>query len=196
MAFEIEIKAHVDKDDVDRVKKAILELEGAKYLGSTSKFDIYWSKTEDGNPIFRTRQEITSDGANILVTAKPYKEKTIGGLENNREYEFSIPISQWDDVLTFCSEAVKLQICRIKFKKGFGYHVDMDGFSVHVELLDVKYLGWFIEMEICPKSLDGFDEEGAEAALRKILNLVGISKTAIEPLGYNKMLKKDGHDRG
>ncbi len=195
MAYEIELKAHVDESELDRVIDALLGIPGTKALGNTSKFDMYWSKTEDGDPLFRTRRELNADGPHVLFTAKPSKKRNENGMEENQELEFVAPDSQWDDVLTFCS-GLGLQVCRLKWKKGTGYMVTQNGFAVHVELLDVKYLGWFIEMEICPRTLDGFDVQAAERALYELLEVVGLSSDAIEHVGYNKLLKAIGHDRG
>ena len=195
MAYEIELKAHVRESELDSVIEKLLGIPGTKALGHTSKFDIYWSKTEDGDPLFRTRREMTDDGPRILFTAKPSKKRKEDGTEENQELEFLVPDSQWDDVMNFCN-GLSLQVCRLKWKKGTGYQVQMDGFSIHVELLDVRYIGWFIEMEICPQTLDGFDMDAAELTLRNLLSFVGLSADDIEHLGYNKLLKAIGHDRG
>ena len=195
MAYEIELKAHVDETELDKVKSSILSIPGVKSLGAVSKFDMYWSQTEDGDPIFRTRKEIDADGAHVLFTAKPSKVKTEKGTEENQELEFISADSQWDDILTFCS-GIGLQVCRLKWKKGTGYLVEMDGFCIHVEILDVRFLGWFLEMEICPRTLEGFDIDAADRALRHVLSIAGLSEDAVESRGYNRMLKAIGHDRG
>ena len=72
----------------------------------------------------------------------------------------------------------------------------MDGFKIHAELLDIRFLGWFLELEICFDSLDGVDKDAAERALRKLLSQVNVPESAIEPTGYNKMLIAIGHDKG
>ncbi len=195
MAYEIELKARLKAEDVDRVKKALLDIPTAKYHGLNNKFDIYWSQTEDGEPLFRTRREITEDGPHVLFTAKPSKSKDSIGIEENKELEYVAPDKQWDSILEFYS-GIGLQICRLKWKKGFDFTFMIDGFEIHAELLDVRYLGWFLEMEICLESLDGVDKELADGALRKALALVDVSEDAIEPTGYNKMLIAVGHDKG
>ncbi len=192
MAFEIELKAHVDETMVKSVDKALAGISGAEYQGETHKFDMYWSTTDNGDPLFRTRREMTKDGPMVLFTAKPSKTRTDKGTEENQEFEFTSPDDQWDNILTFCSN-LGLQVCRLKWKRGVGYMLTMDGFEVHAELLEVKYLGWFLEMEICPKTLEGFDLEGADRALRKILAITGISEDAVESRGYNRMLREIGH---
>ena len=195
MAFEIELKAHVDESKVESVRNALSNISGAKCLGPEHKFDMYWSKTDDGEPLFRTRREVTSEGPQVIFTAKPCKAKTEKGTEENQEFEFSCPDTQWDNILTFCSN-LGLQVCRLKWKKGVEFMVEHNGFKIHAELLDVKYLGCFLEMEICSASLDGFDLESADKSLREVLALVGISEDAVEKRGYNRMLKAIGHDKG
>ena len=195
MGYEIELKAHVREDQLDAVKSAISALPEVRSFGPINKFDMYWSQTEDGDPLFRTRREASAEGSHVLFTAKPNKTRTPDGTEENQELEFTAPDSQWDNILTFCS-GLGLQVCRLKWKKGSHYHVLFDGYDIHVELLDVKYLGWFIEMEICPASLDGFDVENAHEVLRRLLSVLSISEDAIEHLGYNKLLKAIGHDKG
>ena len=76
------------------------------------------------------------------------------------------------------------------------YHTIFEDYDIHVELLNVKYLGWFLETEICPPSLEGFDVENAHKVLRDLLAAIGISEDAIEHVGYNKLLKAIGHDKG
>ena len=195
MGYEIELKAHVREDQLDDVKSAISALPEVRSLGPINKFDMYWSQTEDGDPLFRTRREASAEGSHVLFTAKPNKTRTPDGTEENQELEFTAPDSQWDNILTFCS-GLGLQVCRLKWKKGSHYYVLYEGHEIHVELLDVKYLGWFLEMEICPPSLDGFDVESAHGVLRDLLAAVGISEDAIEYVGYNKLLKAIGHDKG
>ncbi|MBO4410295.1 MAG: hypothetical protein J5775_06040 [Spirochaetales bacterium] len=195
MAYEIELKAHVDEEILDAVRKTLEDYPGSESLGAVSKFDMYWSQTDDGDPVFRTRREMTKDGPRVLFTAKPSKVKTEKGTEENQEFEFTAPDGQWDNILTFCS-GLGLQVCRLKWKKGFGYRFMQDGFCIHAELLEVKYLGWFLEIEICPKSLDGFDVEAADRALRKVLAAAGIDESRVEPRGYNRMLRLCGREKG
>lgn len=194
MSYEIELKAHVVPEDVGRVRDCLLS-SGAGYIGPTDKFDIYWAKTSDGEPVFRTRRQLTVQGPEVLFTAKPSKTKSEKGTENNQELEFVTPDKQWDNVLTFCS-GIGLQVCRLKWKKGFEYTVDIDGFTIHAELLDVRYLGWFLELEICVDDIAAVDSEAADKALRKLLSICGIPEDAVEGQGYNRMLRDVGKEKG
>ena len=122
MGYEIELKAHVKDEQLDSVKSAISSLPDVRQLGPINKFDMYWSRTEDGDPLFRTRREATAEGSHVLFTAKPNKTRTSDGTEENQELEFIAPDSQWDSILTFCS-GLGLEVCRLKWKKGFHYHI-------------------------------------------------------------------------
>lgn len=195
MAFEIEIKAHLDDSQVEDVRSIISGLDGCKSYGSIDKYDVYWSSSEDGDPMFRTRREVTDSGSCVLFTAKPSKTKSLTGTESNEEIEYSSNLDQWDDVQYFVSR-LGYKICRRKWKKGYHFGINRDGFDVHVEILNVKYLGWFLEMEICPKTLDGFDTPRADKALRSILADANVSEDKIESLGYNRMLRMIGKERG
>lgn len=195
MSYEIELKAHVGADDVSEVRNRLSAVPGIRYIGETDKFDIYWGRTDDGEPLFRTRRQLTADGPEVIFTAKPSKKKSEKGTEENQELEFCAPDKQWDSVLTFCS-GIGLQVCRLKWKKGFEYSVDIDGFTIHAELLDVRYLGWFLELEICVEDLGSVDDKAADRALRKLLSLAGIPETAVESKGYNRMLREVGKEKG
>ena len=195
MAFEIELKAHVEQDNVENVKSLIEKLPSVIYQGYTDKFDLYWSTDRESEPLFRTRKEVSDKGTVVLFTAKPQKAKTEEGTEKNLELEFCAPEDQWNRVLAFC-EGSGLKVCKVKSKKGYGYLSVIDGFDIHIELLEVKYLGWFIEMEICPTTLDGFDVDAADKALRKVLSFVNISEEAVEIAGYNRMLTAIGCEKG
>lgn len=194
MSIETEIKAHVEDSIVEEVKARLLSLKPCIEHGSISKFDLYWSTTEDGDPVFRTRREMDAGKPRVLFTAKPHKTKSQGGTESNEELEFSVSDRQWDDVLRFV-DGIGYKVCRVKWKNGWHCTLVHDGFEIHAELLNVKYLGWFLEMEICSDD-DGIDFAAADKALREVLSIAGVDEDAIEPTGYNKMLKAIGHDRG
>ncbi len=195
MSIETEIKAHVNDDILEDVKAKLCNLTFCETLGEISKFDVYWALTEDGDPMFRTRKELDSGKPRVLFTAKPHKEKNSRGTENNEELEFETPYNQWDSILTFLS-GIGFQVCRLKWKKGWHYNIEHNGFHIHAELLNVKYLGWFLEMEICSNKEDNLDVKEEDRALRDILSFVGISEDCVEGTGYNKMLKAIGHDKG
>lgn len=195
MSFEVELKAHVKEEELQSVQNALMSQYSAKGT-LVDKYDVYWSHTPDGDPLLRTRREnSTDDGHIVLFTAKPNKFKTENGTERNMEFEFSSTDDQWENIQTFF-KGIGLKECRIKWKKGYSYHIKENGFDIHAELLNVKYLGWFLEMEICPSSMDDFDVNAADKALRQVLLNVGLKESDVESRGYNRMLKELGHEKG
>ena len=194
MGFEVEIKAHVSEDNVPLIRSFFDNNKEASFCGCTDKQDVYWAKNETDPPMFRTRLEKTDNGAEVLFTSKPLKKKDYL-TEYNVENEFSAGSDQWEDVLHFVS-GLGLKVCRRKWKKGYGWFVDVDGFRIHAELLEVRFLGWFLEMEICSKNEDDIDKAAAEKALFKLLKKAGVSEKNVEPVGYNKLLVAAGHERG
>ena len=195
MSFETELKAHVQEDMVENVKSKLKAYPSCHVHGDISKFDVYWSDSEDGDPLFRTRKETCNGKTDVLFTAKPSKTKTKDGTEKNIELEFQAQGDQWERVLDFV-RGVGCKVCRIKWKEGWHCTLEHNGFEIHAELLKVKYLGWFLEMEICTETDKDLDFVGADKALRELLAYVGIDQSAVEPLGYNKMLKAIGHAKG
>lgn len=193
MSFETEIKAHVSDDKVESIKSKLLSISSCINHGDISKFDVYWSNSEDGDPVFRTRKETCNGKTDVLFTAKPSKTKTCDGIEKNVELEFQAQGEEWERILEFV-RGVGCKVCRVKWKSGWHCSLEHNGFNIHAELLNVRYLGWFLEMEIC--SEEELDFANADKALHEILYFVGLDQSAVEPLGYNKMLRAIGHSKG
>ncbi len=193
MSFETEIKAHVPEGMVDSIKIKLLSLPSCVDHNDISKFDIYWSESEDGDPVFRTRKETCNGKTNVLFTAKPSKTKTSDGLEKNIELEFQAKGEEWEHILQFV-RGIGRKVCRVKWKKGWHCSFEHNGFNIHAELLNVRYLGWFLEMEICTE--EEIDFASADNALHEMLTFVGLDSSAVEPLGYNKMLRALGRSKG
>lgn len=191
MAFEIEIKAHVMDDEVDSILEILKSLKDSEYLGEIHKDDIYWGKNVQDKPLFRTRIEDSDEGRRILFTSKPSKEK-INGTEINVENEFETQINQKEAVFEFV-KGLGLVICRRKFKSGYHFNIRIDDLEFHCELLNVRYLGWFIETEI---TLEIDEKEKVERCIYRLLEIVNVPKDRIEPTGYNKMLTACGHEKG
>lgn len=194
MGYEIEIKAHVAEDDYDRVKDALFALPDCDYLGTTDKEDIYWSHDIEGQPVFRTRKECINGVPRILFTSKPLKNRD-DKTEVNVENEFEVASAQWENIIEFV-RGLGFLICRLKFKRGIHFQVTVNGFSIHAELLYVRHLGYFLEIEICTDDVKDVDVKDAEDALYKLLDLCGIQRSQVEAKGYNKMLTAIGRQRG
>ena len=179
MGFEVELKAHVQ--DPEKVK-ALLPLP----VETTEKQDIYWHVPGIDEPSFRTRLEKHGPNeSDILFTTKVrHKEH---GVESNEEFEYSAPADQWDKVQVFMRK-LGYEVFITKHKKGYSSMIPVAGFvPAHAELLEVEPLGWFIEIEFVID--DPHQVDHAKAALFGVLESLGVSQEAIEPLGYSKMLR-------
>lgn len=194
MGFEIEIKAHVAPERVEDIREFLSSYPGSENLGTTDKCDIYWANSENDPPRFRTRLEKTDKGAAVLFTSKPLKKKDYL-TEYNVENEFTSSADQWEKVLEFV-RGLGLTVCRRKWKKGYNFTLPCNGFSVHAELLEVRFLGWFLEMEICSEKEEDIDKTEAEKTLFAVLDASGLERSLVEKTGYNKMLVAAGHERG
>ena len=123
-----------------------------------TKDDCYYALPGDEVPRFRIRVE---DG-HLLVTAKHNRRE--GGLECNEELEFVH--ERLEDKVTMEAMARML---------GF-------------ELLDVRHLGWYLEMEVI-SPVQGFEEnKGLYDKLRRVLHSLGLGDDAIESRSYQEML--------
>ncbi|MCF0237898.1 MAG: CYTH domain-containing protein [Sphaerochaetaceae bacterium] len=197
MAYEIELKAWVEDENVEEVKAILSKISCSEVcLEEVHKDDIYWALSEDNDDsLFRTRLEKIGDKEEILFTRKPSKSKDETGIEFNEEVEYCVSANQWENVLKFIP-AMGYEIVKHKWKDGWHCYINKNSFDIHVELLKVKFLGWFLEMEICPSTLEGFDSLSANNTLKEILRICNISLSSVEPRGYNRMLTAIGKDKG
>ena len=194
MGLEIEIKAHLQKEQAKRVTDFFSSYKGVQCGSTVDKEDYYWSDTIDNPPLFRTRLEKNNSESFILVTSKPDKSRKCF-TEFNRENEFKVSADQWDNILNFI-KGLNLVVCRKKHKKGCGFLIPFQGLNVHVEILEVDYLGWFVEMEITSENNNFIDKDKAEKALYALLQEVRIPRQDCESKGYNKLLEEVHHERG
>lgn len=194
MSCEIEIKAHVKDNQWDSVKAKLDSMDESRYLGATDKEDIYWAHSKEDPPVFRTRRVVENGIPKILFTSKPLKTKDFK-TEVNIENEFEVASAQWEGIISFV-KGLGFVPCRLKWKRGVHYIVSVNGFDIHAELLYVKHLGNFLEIEICDDDLKSINKEEAEKALYCLLAKAGVPKSAVEAKGYNKMLTAIGRQFG
>ena len=74
-----------------------------------------------------------------------------------------------------------------KEKQAYEWHY----YDVHIELLNVKTLGWFLEMEIMSDTNDKEKNLDKILLLYSILDSVGISRCDIESKSYQQMLREE-----
>ncbi len=174
MAFEIEIKAHARAGLKDRID-AYCAAEGEAVI----KDDTYYCFPGDERPRFRIRRE----NDRILVSAK--RNLRLDGLECNREVEFWHDDAGDLDVMHEMALMLGNEVLIHKHKAGWSW---MKG-EVHIELLDVRHLGWFLEMEVI-SAVDGIEANSAHyESLFRILHDLGLNDDAIEPRSYQEMLR-------
>ena len=174
MAFEIEIKAHARAGLKERID-AYCAAEGEAVI----KDDTYYCFPGDERPRFRIRRE----NDRILVSAK--RNLRLDGLECNREVEFWHDDAGDLDVMHEMALMLGNEVLIHKHKAGWSW---MKG-EVHIELLDVRHLGWFLEMEIISDKA-GFENNSENyGRLYEILAAVGLDRSAVEAKSYQEMLR-------
>lgn len=188
MGCEIELKAHIEAQRVQQLRQKLATFDSYKDEGEVLKEDLYYAFNKKDKALFRIRKEIVNNKQSVLLTSKP--TKALNGLtEVNQENEFSVSYDQATDVQTFF-EGLGYVVCLKKQKKGYACWIYFEGFDIHVELLDVNNLGWFLEIEIV--SLDDindlFSVTKAQEALYSLLSFLGISEKQIETKSYRSMI--------
>jgi adenylate cyclase class 2 len=189
MAFEVELKAHVQDPQT-----IMAILEGFEHISDPVceyKQDIYYAKRLNEEPLFRIRREsfgpdFDSLTGSILFT---YKEKSLkDGIEVNVEKEFTTSDSQGENAEQFFLALGYVEYIK-KTKKGYSFVHSLEGFSpmLHIELAEVNRLGWFLEMEflIDDPSLVTLAKE----KLLEVLHSIGLDDSTIESKYYMHMLK-------
>ena len=174
---EVELKAHVD--DWAIVKEKIESICGSGNI--VSKRDQYFHKPGEKHQAFRIRD----NNGSMELTSKQTGQNENG--ENNLEYELSAPIGEYDKALGFFKNLGYEPYFR-KYKNGWEWTID----DVHIELLEVNDLGFFLEMEILiPFKSSEEDVSDSQFHLQKLLAKFGISKDQICSKSYRSMILKE-----
>lgn len=169
---EIEIKAHVK--DAECLKKRIDSICGFGRV--VSKKDTYLRNAEGA------LMRIRDNSGNLEATVKQSNKSALGE-ENNLEYEILLS-SSFEDSLAFFN-AIGYSFYFNKYKDGWDWHYD----GVHIELLKVNELGWFLEMEILlPFSVDSDRVDREHSKLKSLLDMFSIDLSAIEKRSYRMMI--------
>ncbi len=193
MAWEVEVKAHVD--DPLTLQNRIESLHGISDRVCEEKDDIYYSVPGE-KALFRMRKEVAGPsfehGKGIVIFTR--KHKAIEeGIELNQEIEFAAELSQFESAHAFFLSLGYEEYVR-KTKRGYSYEYNCEPELVplHIELVHVASLGWFLEMEFVLPSKEQIPL--ARNLLRSVLKDLGVSDTAIEDRYYMDLLKHQGFD--
>jgi len=189
MGLEVELKAHVL--DHSLLKKRIEALSGISSGLCEHKSDTYFSRIGE-DALFRMRLVqsgpcFESMQGTLVFT---FKNKTLKeGIEVNEELEFNSTSDQAPSALQFFLN-LGYEIYITKTKRGYLYtYPVISGLPVlTIELVEVASLGWFIEMEFVLEDISMVEQ--AKVRLLQILDLLGISRSAIEDEYYMHLLTK------
>ncbi len=174
MRYEIELKAWVeDWDALETRLRATCE-----FIREFHKSDRYFRRPADAerDTSFRLRRD--NDGA--VVTFKEKRPRD--GVEYNRERESGVDDA---DVFLELVERVGCIEYASKIKNGLEFRSD----GMTVELVRVKGLGSFLEIEIIEHTSDASVHEQAALKIRAFLGRTGISEGQIEERSYVDLLR-------
>ncbi len=188
MSFEVELKAHID--DPITLKHDIEQFTGIVDVCCEEKDDIYYAK-EGEEPLFRLRIERFGPSfhelsGNVRFTRK-YKSLK-DGIEVNEEVEFLSSSDQGEQAHAFFL-SLGYQVYIRKTKRGYSYDwmVDKTLSPLHIELVEIASLGWFIEMEFVLETEEQVPY--ARTRLIEVLSLFGVPQERIEERYYMHLLK-------
>lgn len=174
MAYEVEIKAHAGESLKEKID-AYTSQTGEEVI----KEDTYYAFDGDEVPRFRIRRENDF----LLISAK--RNHREGGLECNEELEFRHDNTEDQRVMEDMAALLGYKVFIHKYKKGWSWMLS----DVHIELLDVKHLGWFLEMEIISDKAGFEDNRDNYDRLYEILASLGVDRSAVEAKSYQEMLR-------
>lgn len=190
MATEIELKAHVL--NVEKTLLLIRETQGISNEIYQEKKDVYFARNNE-LPILRTRLITQGDGKSALTstTVITVKEKnTTNGIEDNHEMEINTDSGKFETTIEMF-QSLGYKIAIKKEKKGYSFILKRFEKDLHIELIEVNPLGWFIEMEFCiPDNVDDKSKGYLKNNLLEALKLFNIDKGQIENKYYIELLNK------
>ena len=171
---EIEMKAHArDYGSVLAVLSARLG-EGRE----VHKYDHYLRRPGEEVQSMRIRRFPDRLEFTTKVNSR------VGTLEDNREYEFSAPLDQFESSVAFF-HTLGHEDFFIKVKDGYEW---TDG-KAHIELLGVNDLGWFLEIEVLlPFNAGAAEVDEAKGQIMAIFRECGIEEQDIELRAYRDMI--------
>ncbi|MFH1642061.1 MAG: class IV adenylate cyclase [Nanoarchaeota archaeon] len=169
MQIQVQIKTRVD--DFLAVRKKIEEI--ADFVSEEDKIDYYF---QGSFKFDRTELRLRKKKEEKKVTLKiNYFDKNI---EKNEEYAFCV-----DNASDFIAllENVGIKVAAMKHKKS--YFFDCKG--IQVQLVNVKELGYFLEIE---KKCNEKEKEQTKMEIMDLSQKLGLDPTLIEQKNYFELL--------
>jgi len=172
--IEVEVKARIS--NLKEIKRRILKL-GGKRIGLLRQLDVYFKmpheKFSQHIGVLRVRR------SNNICTLT-YKGPRLG-TEEARE-EITVTISDFETMLEILHKLGLTELVKISKDREI-YKVD----HIKISLDTVKGLGNFIELEL---TVSKCEVSEIHTRLMQLLEKLGISKDAIEPLTYLELSLK------
>lgn len=172
---EVEIKAHAN--EYEKTKSIIDSICG---VGKpVKKVDTYLINASG------QRLRVRNNNGALETTVKK-NTNMANGDENNLEFEMDLGHTKEEDAIAFFS-VLGYSFHFNKYKTGWDWNYD----GVHIELLSVNDLGWFLEMEALI-DFDADDELISECRnkLHSLLSRFGLDESDIETKSYKSMILK------
>jgi adenylate cyclase class 2 len=182
MGIEIELKAWVK--DPQAVAASFTGM-GAESIGTFEKDDSYWVFSVFLQEL-RIRQEKKTDPDGTISQSNhvTYKTKSLqDGIEINDEQEFEVSDAKtFENLLKRLGAVPKIS----KHKEGKAWRYD----GITAELLEVRDLGCFIELEFIAERSDTQTVQAVKSRLLDLLNRLNIPADRIEPRYYTDLLQE------
>lgn len=188
MSKEIELKAHID--DLNKTLSIIRNTRGVSHECFQEKKDIYFSNNIE-QPSCRVRLERKGQDKNhlidtVLITVK--EKKSNDGIEVNEEIEFDSKGSNFDLAVRMFNTLGYKQVL-LKEKVGYSFVLDKFNYPLHIEVLEIAPLGWFLEIEFTPEQeLSEIEIDNLKSNLLTALKMFNLSENNIEQRYYRDML--------
>lgn len=188
MSKEIELKAHID--DLNKTLSIIRNTRGVSHECFQEKKDIYFSNNIE-QPSCRVRLERKGQDKNhlidtVLITVK--EKKSNDGIEVNEEIEFDSKGSNFDLAVKMFNTLGYKQVL-LKEKVGYSFVLDKFNYPLHIEVLEIAPLGWFLEIEFTPEQeLSEIEIDNLKSNLLTALKMFNVSENNIEQRYYRDML--------
>ncbi len=171
----IEVEAKIRISDVEDCRRRVLGL--ARYVGKERKIDDYYT-LESLSKYPKRSLRIRRMGKNYVVNFKQrvsYKN----GVHAKKEVEFRV-----SDIAGFLALIDNFGFRKWLRKKKVSEIYEV-GKNFHIEINNVRGLGWFVEVEYL-SSLEGVRK--ARRRVFEVIKKLGASKKDIVKDGYTKML--------
>ena len=180
MLLEVETKIKLEDSQVSQIKKRIKEI--ANFSKRGKKVDDYFAIQRWGYPkkAFRTRRTKDRIEINFKKWLKKFWTKEV---VVKQEFEFAINKEHYDDLIALFKDlGFKEWVRKVKQNETYKWKKDK---KVSIELNNVKYLGYFIEIEYLATPSE---MEKAIKKIQEVIEELGIDKNQIDNTGYTKML--------